>query len=238
MKFRRCLAVLGLAIATAVPLSIPAGAEPAKTAPVIQKVELSFGVDGKVTRSVDGVEQASTSRLVPPATKAAALTAGYFNGYRFASRFICQQNNIGLNWNISYAGDQFENAGVTTAVLAYRYVNFTDPTQKYCSYSYSVGQIVTYGTYSSPDGACMKTGGNAYNNGNWYSDVSVSFNLWYTAGCRDTAQNKNHYASQGTGYSIGLNNFNNATDASVMNDHFQYNWAGGFDRTNVWQIYS
>lgn len=240
--------------------TLPANGASVATAPVIDHVEIGFGADHTITKTVNGVQYGpSTNAVYPPLTTASTSSTGtasatstastvyYFNGYRFASRFICQQNAIGVNWDILGAGNAFENSSVVTAVLTYRYINETNPDFRYCSSSgYAGSQVINYLTYSAGDGQCKKLRGDAYaTSGVWYSSVTIYMNTYYYAalGCRDTAQHRSYHVSQATGYALGLDSWSASPCTSYpsienLTCWDTYSYAGGLERTNVWQIYS
>lgn len=200
-----------------------------RIATILVALAVLFGL-GAVTAPA----QADVAAATAPASVQSAQAGTPWTGYRFNSRYLCVQNNIGSTWDIVSATNAFES-GYVTVVAENR-----GPSSQ-CNTTYLNEQIVALGTYSAADGQCWDVSFSSLN-GRYTNVVVIGMNLHSTvANCRDTLQHRNNSVSTALGTAFGLAEFYSATSfpSSIMNTKFAntYNFAGTDDRNSLYALY-
>ncbi|MGW6282005.1 hypothetical protein [Kribbella sp. NPDC055071] len=211
-----CTAALPLATANG------ATAEPARPT---HRVEISGSISGGITTRIDGV--------VASANKVDA----YYNGFKFDSKQLCQDNNIGTTWPIEAAGNGFESGSVNPVLV------YAPPGSNCVASQWPDWRVIRYSVYNAADGACFKVSGDAYDGAPrlWAGNINVQMNNSYSS-CKATVQYRANRVSQATGVVLGLSQYNGpaSDNASIMNNYYAhtYSYAGSTDRTNLYWLYN
>jgi len=170
--------------------------------------------------------EAPTVAYLPVGSNTVQGVPGYF-GWRYLFKDICLHDiQMSSDWDFGWTGNTWEPAVVTGWRSSASGCN-----------DYPAWQRMRLYQYSEPDGFCGKLTGTRtaatppHPVNSHYAEVwtgtdggpAIWLNLWYYAGCRDTATRRSNALSKLEGHAFGLNNYgpacgdNTVATASVLN---------------------
>lgn len=179
----------------------------------VHTTEMVYGINGQLTsEKIDGV-------LVP--ARAQAHSTNY-NGYQFATPYICQDDNIGAGYYYPTigAGNYFEYGDSNVVLASDRGETYAD-----CLY-YSDTQTIHYYLYNDPNGPsnCYSITGSYAQQATYKQRTYTILSINTTPVCNDgTAQLRANNVSRGTGQALGLADYNDSAERGcVQNNYMRY----------------